>query len=515
MGILMRNIISLTSFVRFRTSKSVAGTTTFCQQTQHISKWFAFPLVALAAGLLLARPCAATPFQWEYTGSLKTARFHHTATLLPDGRVLVVGGEQGRGSPLASAELYDPATGTFSDTSSLSTARDGHTATLLPNGLVLVAGGRRTHPGGSLASAELYDPATGTWSPTGSMNEGRVFHTATLLPSGLVLVAGGRQTGIPLASAELYDPVTGTWSPTGSFDTGRVFHTANLLANGKLLIAGGQDSAFTELASAQLYNPATGIWSTTGSLNIARFDHTGTLLSNGMVLVAGGNPNELDSAELYDPATGTWSVTGALNERRADDVDTLLPNGLALVVGGTSLDPDTCELYDPATGTWSFTGSLNTMRKDHALTVLPNGMILVTGGGRTNSIPIASAELYDPGIAVATKVDGRGTFDNQENEVTFNFHANQADDSSALGSYSFCDPASGVCITTGKIQSLSITGINAQFSGEARLEDGIRVWFDVSVTDNGEPGRLDTISMTLSNGYSASGTLTSGDIRIY
>src|SRR5438874_226926 len=417
MGILMRNIISLTSFVRFRTSKSVAGTTTFCQQTQHISKWFAFPLVALAAGLLLARPCAATPFQWEYTGSLKTARFHHTATLLPDGRVLVVGGEQGRGSPLASAELYDPATGTFSDTSSLSTARDGHTATLL--------------------------------------------------------------------------------------------------ANGKLLIAGGQDSAFTELASAQLYNPATGIWSTTGSLNIARFDHTGTLLSNGMVLVAGGNPNELDSAELYDPATGTWSVTGALNERRADDVDTLLPNGLALVVGGTFLDPDTCELYDPATGTWSFTGSLNTMRKDHAVTVLPNGVILVTGGGRTNSIPIASAELYDPGIAVATKVDGRGTFDNQENEVTFNFHANQADDSSALGSYSFCDPASGVCITTGKIQSLSITGINAQFSGEARLEDGIRVRFDVSVTDNGEPGRLDTISMTLSNGYSASGTLTSGDIRIY
>ncbi len=448
MGILMRNIISLTSFVRFRTSKSVAGTTTFCQQTQYISKWFAFPLVALAAGLLLARPCAAIPFQWEYTGSLKTARFHHTATLLPDGRVLVVGGEQGRGSPLASAELYDPATGTFSDTSSLSTARDGHTATLLPNGLVLVAGGRRTHPGGSLASAELYGPATGTWSPTGSMNEGRVFHTA------------------------------------------------NLLANGKLLIAGGQDSAFTELASAQLYNPATGIWSTTGSLNIARFDHTGTLLSNGMVLVAGGNPNELDSAELYDPATGTWSVTGALNDRRADDVDTLLPNGLALVVGGTSLDPDTCELYDPATGTWSFTGSLNTMRKDHALTVLSNGMILVTGGGRTNSIPIASAELYDPGIAVATKVDGRGTFDNQENEVTFNFHANQADDSSALGSYSFCDPASGVCITTGKIQSLSITGINAQFS-------------------NGEPGRLDTISMTLSNGYSASGTLTSGDIRIY
>jgi hypothetical protein len=346
------------------------------------------------------------------------------------------------------------------------------------------------------------------------MNEGRVFHTATLLPSGLVLVAGGKQDGIPLASAELYDPVTGIWSLTGSFDTGRVFHTANLLANGKLLIAGGLDSAFSELASAQLYNPATGTWSTTGSLNIARCDHTGTLLSNGTVLVAGGNQNELDSAELYDPATGTWSFTGALNDRRADDVDTLLPNGLALVVGGTSLDPDTCELYDPTTGSWSFTGSLNTMRKDHALTVLPNGVILVTGGGLNNSIPIASAELYDPGIVAATTVDGRGTFDNRENEVTFNFYAKQPDKGSALGYYSFCDPAAAVCITTGKTESLSITGISAEFSGIARLEDGTRVRFDVSVTDNGEPGRLDTISITLSNGYSAGGILTSGDIRI-
>jgi galactose oxidase-like protein len=98
------------------------------------------PLVALAAGLLLARPCAATPFQWEYTGSLKTARFHHTATLLPDGRVLVAGGED-RYDALASAELYDPTTGTWSLTGSLNILRKDHTATLLPNGMVLVTGG--------------------------------------------------------------------------------------------------------------------------------------------------------------------------------------------------------------------------------------------------------------------------------------------------------------------------------------------------------------------------------------
>jgi Galactose oxidase, central domain/Kelch motif len=458
----MRHFISLTSYVRFRTSKSVAATT-FCQKTQHISKWFAFPLVALAAGLLLARPCAATPFQWEYTGSLKTARFHHTATLLPDGRVLVAGGED-RTDALASAELYDLAAGTWSDTASLSTARDSHTATLLPN--------------------------------------------------GMVLVAGGKETDISLASAELYDPATGTWSTTGSLDTGRIWHTATLLLNGKVLVAGGSDAHFVQLVSAELYDPATGTWSPTGSLNIARYDHTATLLPNGMVLVAGGNPGDLDSAELYDPATGTWSLTGSLNDGRGDHVAILLPTGMVLVADGTSWDLSTAELYDPAVGTWSLTGSLNTPRKDHTATLLPNGTVLVTGGAVRAKLPLASAELYDPGI-VATKVDGRGTFDNQENEVTFNFHANQPEDGSTLGYYSFCDPAAGVCITKGKTESLSITGINAEFSGKARLEDGTRVTFDVSVTDNGEPGILDTISITLSNGYSAGGTLTSGDIRIY
>src|SRR4029453_9683969 len=158
-------------------------------------------LLSFSAGLASMQPCGCTPFEWEYPDSLKTARFHHTSTLLPDGRVLVAGGEHGH-DPLASAELYDPATGTWSDTGNLSTARDSDTATLLPNGMVLVAGGRATDPGASLASAELYHPASGTWSLTGSLDTGRLYHTATLLPNGLVLVAGGQQTGIYLASAE-------------------------------------------------------------------------------------------------------------------------------------------------------------------------------------------------------------------------------------------------------------------------------------------------------------------------
>ena len=173
------------------------------------------------------------------------------------------------------------------------------------------------------------------------------------------------------------------------------------------------------------------------------------------------------------------------------------------------------ELYDPATGTWSFTGSLNTMRKDHALTVLPNGMILVTGGAAANSSPIASAELYDSGIVAATKVDGHGTIENGGHRVTFYIRASQSDDNASAGNFSFCDPAAGVCLTNAGIRSLSIAGNTAALSGKGHLHDGTKVGYRASVTDNGEPGILDTISITLSDGYSAGGTLIGGDIQIH
>ena len=139
-------------------------------------------------------------------------------------------------------------------------------------------------------------------------------------------------------------------------------------------------------------------------------------------------------------------------------------------------------------------------------------MVLAAAGyGSFGSL--ASTELYDPAITAATHVDGRGAIDNQGNEVTFKFRARQGGDG-FLGYFSFCDPAAGVCITNAKIRSLSITGNSAEFSGQGYLENGSRVTFNVSVTDNGEPGTSDTISITLSNGYSVSGTLKSGDIRI-
>jgi hypothetical protein len=180
---------------------------------------------------------------------------------------------------------------------------------LLPNGKVLVAGG---DPAGNnvpsaIASAELYDPGSGTWTATGSLTTGRAFHTATLLPDGKVLVAGGFNGSFAVASAELYDRATGTWTATGSLISARRGHTATLLTDGKVLAAGGFNGSFV-VASAELYEPASGTWTATGSLNTARRRHTATLLSNGMVLVAGGfdiNGLNTASAELYDPPTST------------------------------------------------------------------------------------------------------------------------------------------------------------------------------------------------------------------
>jgi N-acetylneuraminic acid mutarotase len=186
---------------------------------------------------------------WTPTGDLNVPRNSHSATLLPNGLVLVVGGADANGSPLADGEVFNSTTGTWTPTASLkrlNTARWGHTATLLPGGKVLVAAG---YDGSiSLSSAELYDLTTGSWTPGGDLNFARSWHTATLLPNGQVLIAGGEidtatlQGGFSfsvLPSAELYDATTGTWVLTGEMNSAREVHTATLLPNGKVLAAGG------------------------------------------------------------------------------------------------------------------------------------------------------------------------------------------------------------------------------------------------------------------------------------
>jgi cell division septation protein DedD len=334
---------------------------------------------------------------WAVTGSLNTARYFHSMTLLPKGKVLAAGGIDINDLALPSAELYDPAGGSWTATGGLNTGRQAHTATLLPNGMVLVAGGFDSDDQVS-ASAELYDPASGSWTPTGDLNTARYQHTAALLPNGKVLVAGGLDGGFNnSATAELYDPASGSWTPTGTLNTGRVAHTMTLLPNGKVLIAGGVSDVI--LSSAELYDPASESWIATGNLHMERANHTATLLPNGIVLVAGGRTfsDDLASAELYDPASGSWTATGSLNVARWIHTATLLPNGTVLVAAGLANVFNvyaSAELYDPASGSWTFTGSLNTARAEHRATLLSSGTVLVAGGYDSNFTVSASAELY-------------------------------------------------------------------------------------------------------------------------
>jgi hypothetical protein len=286
---------------------------------------------------------------WSPTGSTLTPHQGHTATKLRDGRVLLAGGSQKHSD--ITAELYEPETGRWKPAGQMEQPRFNHTAVLLNDGRVLVAGGGRKSSGGSvLDSAELYDPATHTWSSTGDMNVARRHHTMTLLPDGKVLVTGGNDAADRfLSSAEVYDPATGTWTRVASMSTGRAWHSATPLPGGKVLVVGGAGGNTTGSASAELYDPATRTWSATGSLGSPRQYHSANVLPNGRVLVAGGyheGKGILSSAEVYDPATGKWSATAAMNVDRYKHTTTLLPDGTVLAAGGDSNhDPASAEYY--------------------------------------------------------------------------------------------------------------------------------------------------------------------------
>lgn len=265
---------------------------------------------------------------WTLTGNINIPRSGHTTTLLQNGKVLIAGGT----GASAMAEIFDPnATdpvtgrpGAFSLTGSLAIGRTGHSATLLLDGRVLIVGG----DGVASVQAELYDPVNGTFALTGVLNDGRLLHTATLLLDGKVLIAGGlsglgsgcttHPDGFCL-SAELYDPANGTFARVGDMSTRRADHTATLLTNGRVLIAGGcHEYAFRNLAgsclaSAELFDPATGLFTSTGDMTTVRFAGSETRLQDGRVFILGGT-QDLGipaSTEIYDPATGTFSSSGS------------------------------------------------------------------------------------------------------------------------------------------------------------------------------------------------------------
>lgn len=351
-------------------------------------------------------------------GTMTTPRTYQGSALLPDGRVFQVGGLADIGITLASAEIYDPAGGgSFAATGSAAFARMRPTTVGLADGRVLVTGGRGGK-GGSIIfiEAELYDPATGTFSDTGSLSVRRYVASAVLLDNGRVLVAGGsnRDDGT-LASAELYDPATGVFTATGSLNEARDTNAqVARLADGRVFLAGGYNDA-GPLASAEVYDPSTGEFTLTGSLPEPRGDHTFVELADGRVLVVAGYDANFKfalTAQLWDPATGQFSATGSLNHGRANPIAVRLVDGRVLIAGGSTtgsgdLNIATAEVYDPATGQFTDVGDMITPRSHGRAQRLADGSVLFMGGwAGVEDLPTANAERFVPAVDEIIFADG-------------------------------------------------------------------------------------------------------------
>jgi N-acetylneuraminic acid mutarotase len=413
---------------------------------------------------------------WVATGPMHTARSGHTATLLANGKVLVAGGGCNKGhgfcnagsflDNLTSAELYNPKKGTWTTTGSMHFERQYFTATLLRNGRVLVAGGFESCDDdfcSDNSQAEIYNPATGTWTTTGSMHVEREQFTATMLADGEVLVAGGLNEGgfddnpTTYAEAELYHPGSGTWSTTGSMSEPRSGQAAVLLpGTGWVLTSGGSSDSTSEV-----YQPALGQWVPTGSMTTPRTDLTATVLADGNVLATGGTGNDgtaQATAEVYENSPGPLvsispgslsfgaqqvGTTGSVQNVTVanDGTADLHVNGIAItgddpgdfvaigtcgvVVPGSSCSvgvqfaPTAIDLrqatvgvaddapgspqgfavsgYGRGPGSWTPTGSLAIGRDGAAATLLGNGDVLVAGGeNEVSQGSLSDAELYDP-----------------------------------------------------------------------------------------------------------------------
>ncbi|AGC48824.1 kelch domain-containing protein [Myxococcus stipitatus DSM 14675] len=343
---------------------------------------------------------------WGEGRPMGTPRASHTATLLDDGRVMVVGGLTGFSTRTPKVEIYDPTTNRWRDLSALQTARSDHTATLLPGDQVLVVGGRGP-AGEPLDSAELYNPVTNKWTDAGTLVSGaRASHAALELPSTEeVLVAGGgnNPTG-GLKSADIYSCRDGSWRRVAELNVPRNALSLTLV-NGKAVAIGGFNEAGA-LGSMEAYDPnlsGAGWAMLPASLGVKRNGHVATLLGEGRVLVTGSVEGAVSSGvELLD-MHGLSSVTAmeSMKEARFGHTATELFSGQVLVTGGWKDSKEeapraSAELYTPG-GSWTLIPPMKTARAFHTATLLDSGLVLIVGGIAPKGVGIVpTTELYNP-----------------------------------------------------------------------------------------------------------------------
>ena len=418
--------------------------------------------------------------------AMNVARWLHTATLLNDGTVLIAGGSSvSSETTLNSAEIYNPVAGTFTLLSStLNTPRVGHTATLLSNGQVLIVGGYDPTTG-IIADSELYDPTVQVFVDLGNTNTPRFHHAATLLQDGQVLITGGETDPTPSGAynnAELFNPTTWTFSSlSASMVSGREGHAASLLNDGTVLISGGDLPGAGSLNTAEVFNPTTSTFTAISSvMTNPRIYHDAVLLNGGKVLLSGGENDSggsstaLNTAELYDPIAQQFTaVAGNMTSVREHQTATLLNDGTILEDGGTDGTHafNTAEIY-----TTSKLMGLTSITISPAAPSVPLGaqqLLVATGtfnGGGTQvlssgvwsssstSVSAVSNDASDTGFA-ATLAQGSATITVSAAGVT--------------GSTTITVPAPTLVSITLSPQTLAMPlGTSQQFTATGTYSDG-------------------------------------------
>ena len=321
--------------------------------------------------------------QWVAAAPMATARMRHAATLLADGRVLVTGGTDTwlERRALSSAEIYDPETGQWTPTGSMAATRVDHAAVLLPDGRVLVMGGAATNKN---VGVEAWDPATGEWSALGHWTETFLADTSIVLPDGRVFVARNLSSGV-----QLFDPLAGTWSEGGSIAVPRVGPGFVLLENGTVLAVGGEYYSrgfYLGMTTIEAFDPAAEAWRSVGDLPDGFRVSGGVALEDGRLLVVNRQPR---NAVTFDPVSGAIDGVPGPVPIWAESSSIRLDNRFVLFAGrlGTGI-------LDPALGSWLGMEPMAQPRDGATFTLLRSGDVLLVGGDPNGGEPTTAVDRY-------------------------------------------------------------------------------------------------------------------------
>lgn len=351
-------------------------------------------------------PAALDPKWTTTTGAMTEARSAHTATLLANGKVLIAGGESTIGAVTThskTAELFDPATATFTATGAMTAGRSFHGAALLSTNNVVVAGG--VGATAALGTSEIYDVTTAKFRAVGSLIAPRAKPALVAFGTTQALIVGGQDaTGAVLDSAELFDATTEKWSTTDRMAAKRVGHYLAVPSSSAATVVGGiTSSSLGDLAACERFTAGT--WTPGAGLAEPRHDFAGASFSDGKILVTGGFQASvgklLATAELFDPIKNSWVAAGTLAHARTAHTLTALPSGAAVAVGGVARDTTgkitsylkSAELFDPGSNTWKALTDLVVARAFHSATLLDDGRVLVAGGNGLTGAATNTAEI--------------------------------------------------------------------------------------------------------------------------